>query len=240
MAGLTPVTARAHVFVGDVDAPALDPADHHHLTRALRLRPGSEVTAGDGAGRWRVCRLSDTPALAPAGPVVSDARPAPPITVAFALVKGERPELTVQKLTELGVDHMVPFEAERSVVKWEPGKAARQVQRWRTIAHEAAMQCRRTWLPEVSPVATFAAAAALPDATLADVEGKGPTLERPVVLVGPEGGWSPSERACGLPLVRLGAHVLRAETAAIAAGALLAALRAQAVAPSGGAGRAPP
>jgi 16S rRNA (uracil1498-N3)-methyltransferase len=223
---VTPVTARAHVFVADLDEPVLGGDDHHHLTRVLRLASDSDVTAGDGAGRWRGCRLGSGPALEVAGPTVADPRPSPPITVAFALVKGERPELAVQKLTELGVDRIVPFVAGRSVVRWEPARAERQVERWRTIARQASMQCRRTWLPEVAPVSSFESVAALPGAALADLGGAPPTLDRPVVLVGPEGGWTPGERASGLPTVRLGDHVLRAETAAITASAILTALRA--------------
>ena len=223
---ITPVTARAHVFVADLDAPVLDDADQHHLRRVLRLAPGSDVTAGDGGGRWRPCRLADGPVLEVAGATVRDPRPEPPITVAFALVKGERPELVVQKLTELGVDRIVPFVAGRSVVRWDPGRAERHVERWRMIARQAAMQCRRTTLPEVAPVASFRSVAALPRAALADASGTPPTLDRPVVLIGPEGGWTPEERGEGLPVVRLAAHILRAETAAITAGAVLAGLRA--------------
>jgi RsmE family RNA methyltransferase len=88
------------------------------------------------------------------------------------------------------------------------------------------MQSRRTTLPDVAPVASFRSAAALPGAALADAAGAPPTLDRPVVLIGPEGGWTPEERGAGLPFVRLAAHVLRAETAAITAGAILTALRA--------------
>jgi 16S rRNA (uracil1498-N3)-methyltransferase len=223
---VTPVTARAHVFVDDLDAPVLDDADEHHLRRVLRLPPGADVTAGDGDGRWRACRLADGPALEIAGPVVDDPPPEPPITVAFALVKGERPELVVQKLTELGVDRIVPFVAGRSVVRRDPARAGRHGDRWRTIARQAAVQCRRTTLPEVAPVATFRSVAALPGAALADASGVPPTLDRPVVLVGPEGGWTTEERGEGLPVVRLAAHVLRAETAAITAGTVLTALRA--------------
>ena len=223
---VTPVTARAHVFVADLDTPVLDDSDEHHLLRVLRLAPGSNVTAGDGGGRWRPCRLAGGPVLEIAGTTVGDPRPEPPITVAFALVKGERPELVVQKLTELGVDRVAPFVAGRSVVRWEPGRADRHVERWRAIARQAAMQCRRTWLPEVAPVATFDSVAELPGAALADATGAPPTLDRPVVLVGPEGGWTPEEQGTGLPIVRLAAHVLRAETAAITAGAVLTALRA--------------
>jgi 16S rRNA (uracil1498-N3)-methyltransferase len=223
---VTPANARAHVFVGDLEAPVLDSGDHHHLVRVLRLAAGSDVTAGDGAGRWRPCRLADGPALEDVGPIVAEPRPEPPITVAFALVKGERPELAVQKLTELGVDRIAPFVAGRSVVRWEAVRAERQLERWRSIARQAAMQCRRTWLPDVAPVTTFDSVAALPGAVLADAAGAPPRLDWPVVLVGPEGGWTPGERGSGLPTVRLGAHVLRSETAAITAGAVLTALRA--------------
>jgi 16S rRNA (uracil1498-N3)-methyltransferase len=223
---VTPATARAHVFVADLDAPVLDGGDEHHLLRVLRLALGSNVTAGDGAGRWRPCRLAGGSVLEIAGTTVGDPLPEPPITVAFALVKGERPELVVQKLTELGVDRVAPFVAGRSVVRWEPGRADRHVERWRAIARQAAMQCRRTWLPEVAPVATFDSVAELPGAALADATGAPPMLDRPVVLVGPEGGWTPEEQGTGLPIVRLAAHVLRAETAAITAGAVLTALRA--------------
>lgn len=87
------------------------------------------------------------------------------------------------------------------------------------------MQSRRTWLPEVDDLATFASVAALPGACLALPEGGPPSLRRPVVLVGPEGGWSPEEIGTGLPAVTLGPHVLRAETAAVVAGGLLCALR---------------
>ena len=88
------------------------------------------------------------------------------------------------------------------------------------------MQCRRSWLPTVDAVQSFATVASAPDAVLAD-DGGGPVdLQRPVVLVGPEGGWTPEEAACGRPTVGLGPHVLRSETAAIAAGALFIAKRA--------------
>lgn len=227
----TPVTARAHVFVADLTAPVLGPDDHHHLLRVLRLPVGAAVTAGDGHGAWRSCRLTAAPSLEVDGEITRDPPPDPPLTVAFAVVKGQRPELVVQKLTELGVDRIVPFVAERSVVRWDAAKVARHTTRFGEIARQAAMQCRRTRLPSVSPLGTFAEAAGLPGAALADPSGASPSLERPVVLVGPEGGWSPDERNAGLPMVALGPHVVRAETAAITAGAVLAALRSGLVRP---------
>src|SRR4051794_39478019 len=112
---------KAHVFVDDLDALELADDDHHHLARVLRLRTGDELTASDGAGRWRQCRFG-TP-LEPLSPIEFDEPPQPEITIAFALVKGQRPEWIVQKLTEIGVDRIVPFLAERSVVQWDDEKA---------------------------------------------------------------------------------------------------------------------
>jgi 16S rRNA (uracil1498-N3)-methyltransferase len=224
--------AAAHVFVADLGSPDLDDDDRHHLTRVLRLRPGDVVTASDGAGRWRSCRLAAGGALEPAGDAVAEPAAAPPITIAFAVTKGERPELAVQKLTELGVDRIVPFVAARSVARWDGDRAARHVDRLRRVAREAAMQSRRAWLPDVADVADFADVAALAGAALADAGGGAPSLVTPVVLLGPEGGWSPEERAAGLPVVGLGPHVLRAETAAIAAAAVLGALRSGLVSPA--------
>jgi 16S rRNA (uracil1498-N3)-methyltransferase len=224
-APVTPATARAHAFVEHLDRPALAHGDHHHLHRVLRLGPGDAVTVSDGRGRWRAGRLTDGTAVEPTGGVETEPAPAPLVTVAFALVKGGRPELVVQKLTELGVDRIIPFVAERSVVRWDGPKAARQHVRLDDIAREAAMQCRRVWLPRVDALATFSKVAALPGAALAEGGGQPPTLRHPTLLVGPEGGWAPAERALGLPQVALAEHTLRTETAAITAGALLVSLR---------------
>jgi 16S rRNA (uracil1498-N3)-methyltransferase len=220
-----------HVVVVDVVQPVLHPDDRHHLERVRRIRPGEPVSVTDGAGRWRWCRFG--PELVVDGEVVADPAPAPPITVAFALVKGERPELVVQKLTEVGVDRIVPFLAERSVVRWDEGRAARHHERLVRVAREAAMQSRRTWLPEVAEIARFDDVVSLPGLAAADRGGAPPTLEHPTVMIGPEGGWSGSERARLPRTMALGEGVLRAETAAIAAGTLLAALRSSLVSPGG-------
>ena len=226
---VTPPTASAHVFVDDLEAPRLADDDHRHLTRVLRLRPAVDVTAGDGEGRWRACRLGTSVELEIAGDVVTDERPEPPITIAFAVVKGDRPELVVQKQTEVGVDRIVPFVAERSVVRWDAAKIERQSVRFADIARQAAMQCRRTRLPRVAALSDFRAVAALPGAALAERTGVPPSLSVPTVLIGPEGGWGSVEKASGLPSVRIGAHTLRSETAAITAGALLVAIRSRVV-----------
>jgi 16S rRNA (uracil1498-N3)-methyltransferase len=224
--------ARGHAFVVDLEHPALTPGDAHHLQRVLRLAPGDPVTISDGAGGWRMARLGRSAAVEPDGAVHHVVPPLPVLTVCFAVVKRERPEWTVQKLTECGVDRIVPIVTERSVVRWDDERAARQQHRLEVIAREAAMQSRRVWLPEVTRVTTFAEAAAMPGASLAERLGPPPTLDRPVVLVGPEGGWSPAELAADIPHVGLGPNVLRAETAAVAAGLLLAGLRAGVVHPA--------
>jgi 16S rRNA (uracil1498-N3)-methyltransferase len=226
----------AHVFVEDVDHPLLTPEDRHHLERVLRVPFGDEVTVSDGRGLRRRCRFG--PELEPLGDSITEAAPTPQLTVAFALVKGRRPELVVQKLTELGVDVIVPFLADRSVVRWDEARAEHHHGRLLRVAREAAMQSQRRWLPEVAPVATFDAAVELPGAALASPGGEPLSLATPAVLVGPEGGWSDVERSTGLPTVGLGPTVLRAETAAIAVGVLLTALRADVVGAGSSAGPA--
>ncbi len=200
--------------------------DRHHLERVLRLRAGEAVTASDGGGRWVRCRWVDGPAgLEVDGEVVVEPAPSPPVTVAFAPVKGERPEWAVQKLTEVGVDRIVPLVTARSVVRWEGDRGAAAVERWRRVAREAAMQSRRAWLPVVDVPVAFAEAAGWDGAALAVAGGDPPTLAGAIVLVGPEGGWEPSEIGAGLPTVGLGPNVLRTETAAVVAATLLVALR---------------
>ena len=215
-----------HVFVSDLEHLELRDDDRHHLTRSLRLRPGDPFTASDGTGSWRVCRLGSSPRFdaEPDGEVVFAEAPRPKLTIGFALIKGGRPELVVQKLTELGVDAIVPFTAEHSVVRWDPDRAARHTERLRRVAREAAMQSRQVRLPEIGEVADFAALAAHPGAIRADIGGDPPSLDHPTVLIGPEGGWSDTERH-QLGAIRISSSVLRSETAAIAAAVLLTALR---------------
>jgi 16S rRNA (uracil1498-N3)-methyltransferase len=211
-----------HTLVGDVDRPLLEERDRHHLERVLRLRTGSPMTVGDGAGRWRACTFAAE--LEPRGDVMSVARPEPALTVGFALIKSGRPELVVQKLTELGIDRIVPFVAGRSVVAWKGDKAANNLARLRRVAREAVMQSRRAWLPEVAPLASFDTVAA-GSAVLAAPTGRELGELDHTVLVGPEGGWTAAELAAVDDRVVLADHVLRAETAAIAAATLMVARR---------------
>lgn len=219
-----PDGAAPHVMVDDVAAPVLDDGAQHHLARVRRLRPGDPLTVTDGAGRWRPARFRADGVLQPDGEVVELPRPAPALTVAFALTKSDKPDLVVQKLTELGIDRIVPFRAARSVVRWDGERAARQHARLEVIARAACEQAHRCWLPAVEPVTDVADLAARGAVRL----DRGPialSLDRPVVAVGPEGGWTEEERAALPARSGLGPHVLRAETAAITAGALLGSMR---------------
>lgn len=216
-----------HAFVADLDQPELAAADRHHLDRVLRLRSGDPLTVSDGAGRWRPCRFG--PEIEVVGAVETEQRRSPALTIAFAPVKGDRPEWVVQKLTELGVDRIVVLEAERSVVRWDSERAARQLERLAKVAREAAMQCRRCLLPEVGGVVSLAEASTWPGVVRADAGGSDPSLDHPVILIGPEGGWSAPEQQQVPTAIGLADHVLRAETAAVTAGVVYAALRANRV-----------
>lgn len=208
-----------HVVVADVTAPTLDAADVHHLGRVLRLNAGATVTATDGRGAWRPTVWTGS-GLEPAGGVIQVPRRQPPLGVGCALVKSGKPELVVQKLTEIGVDRIVFFAAERSVVRWDEAKLAKAMDRLGRVAREALAQCRRAWLPEVA-WSIWDALVAEPQVALAEPGAPSPTGDETMVLVGPEGGWSQQEAAADVARVGLGPHVLRSETAAIVAGTLL-------------------
>jgi 16S rRNA (uracil1498-N3)-methyltransferase len=212
--------AAAHVFVDQLTDPVLDDDDAHHLTRVLRLRDGERVTASDGRGRWRECRF-DGRGLIAEGDIESESRVVG-VTVLFALSKGDKPETAVQKLTELGVARIVPFVAERSVVKWDDDKSQRNVERLRKVAREAAMQSRQVHLPLVDDVQPSLAAAVALVGEVVLAEPDGTTLDASVsaIAVGPEGGFTPNELD-GRRTIALPGGILRAETAAVVAGALL-------------------
>ncbi|MDA8056434.1 MAG: RsmE family RNA methyltransferase [Actinomycetota bacterium] len=236
--------ASAMVFVADPEHPTLADDEAHHLFDVLRLQPGEPVVAADGAGRWVPCRVEaharsassgrdrDGLVLEPVGPLRCQPARRPSVAVAFAPTKGDRPEWAVQKLTELGVDVIVPLRTARSVVRWEGERGRRSVERLRRVATEAAAQCRRPRLPMVTEVATLDEVAVLAGAppVLAEPGGPPPDLGHTVVAIGPEGGWAPGELDLPYGRVGLGPTVLRAETAAVAAGTLLGALRSGSVA----------
>jgi 16S rRNA (uracil1498-N3)-methyltransferase len=232
--------AVAHVFVDDLDRPAIGEKDVHHFSRVLRLRAKETVSISDGRGGSRLCQWVGG-ALVPLTELVREPKPEPLLTVGFALTKGDHPEWAVQKLTEAGADRLVVMVTDRCIARWRPGDEARQLERLREVARQAAMQSRRVRLPQIDGPVPFAALlrgelGRQPGEVALAAQGGGPlTLATPTVLVGPEGGWSEEELAAvpGSHRVGLGPNVLRAETAALAAGVILAALRSGLIAPAG-------
>lgn len=166
----------------------------------------------------------------------TDPEPACQVTVVQAIMKGDRGELAVELMTEVGIDTIVPWVAERCVARWRPDREDKALSRWRSSAREAAKQSRRSRFPEVTTqartadVAPRVAGAAL--ALLLDpLAGVGlaavplPRAGEIVLVVGPEGGISPGEAAelsaAGAVPARLGPSVLRGSTAGAVAGALV-------------------
>ena len=229
--------ARTHLVV---DPFSLDESEtarltlskeaHHHCARVLRLRAGDPVTLTDGWGRWAEAVLAasfgDTGDVTLTGSVREEAGP-PDVGIAFSLTKGDKPETVVQKLTELGVRRIIPVRSVRSIVKWDDGKADRNTARLALIARSALEQSRGVWLPIIEPAITVALLAQRPGVVRADRGGREIRSEDAVVAIGPEGGWDVSERDLLAEVVGLPGAVLRAETAAIVAGALLVGLHAR-------------
>ena len=222
----------AHVFVDDLNAPHLGADDEHHLAKVLRLRDGEIVSCSDGAGKWRLAEWSRGELVIGATDefvVRHEQPPAYEIAVAFVPVKGDRPEWAVQKLTELGVDRIVPLlPTRRAVVKWSGERLDKQLDKWRRVAREAAMQSRRTRLPVVEEFGSLSDACARPGAAVADPDGGEPGESTRLVIIGPEGGFDPEEVRSDVPRVSLGDTILRAETATLVAATLLGHVRAAA------------
>jgi 16S rRNA (uracil1498-N3)-methyltransferase len=211
----------------------------HHAVAVRRLRAGEQVVLTDGSGttlRGEVTTTGKRAFTVRAEALEHWPAPEPGVTVVQALPKGDRGELAVSVLTEVGVARVVPWAAARSVAVWRGERAAKAHARWAATARESAKQARRTWFPEVAPLASTADVAALAGAAdLAVVlheEATRPlsSLEVPttggvLVVVGPEGGITDEELAtlgsAGVVPVRLGAEVLRTSTAGVAAVAAL-------------------
>jgi 16S rRNA (uracil1498-N3)-methyltransferase len=204
-----------------------------HLREVLRLKPGDEVSVFDGEGkeyRARVVQARREFAELGLDEEIATARPESPLqlTLAVALLKGEKFDLVVQKATELGVNRVVPLITRYADIKLrDESDAAKRVMRWQRIALEAAKQSGRAVVPEVSLPVTFASLLDRNCVLFSEKGGHGlEQIENPITaIIGSEGGWSDEEldqaRAAGAQIVTLGGRILRAETAAITAAALL-------------------
>jgi 16S rRNA (uracil1498-N3)-methyltransferase len=232
--------ARRRFFVDrfDGDRASLHGPDAHHLARVLRAEPGQRYELTDGAA---LCVAE----IETAGPrevvfrvieALDPGPPLPPLIVVAALIKFDRFEWMIEKVTELGVKALLPVDAERT----ETGllqASAKRVERWRKIARESSQQSRRVRVPEIRDAVRLNDALRQPFAmkiTLEENPGAPRLLEAAqtwdhaadlALCIGPEGGWTDSERAAmnnhGWQPASLGTTILRAETAAIAAAAVL-------------------
>jgi 16S rRNA (uracil1498-N3)-methyltransferase len=226
----------AEVDVGSVAELTGDEARH---AAVKRIRVGEQVTLTDGTGTTATCTVTETTrsTLSVRVDAVATAEPETPrVVVVQAIPKGDRGELAVEMLTEVGVDVIVPWAASRSVSVWRGDKREKALSRWRTTAREAAKQSRRSWFPEVADVVTTTQVVdLLRDASVPVVlheAASGPLADLPVpgrgeivIVVGPEGGISDKEleafATVGAEPVRLGSSVLRTSTAGVAATAAL-------------------
>jgi 16S rRNA (uracil1498-N3)-methyltransferase len=217
-----------------------------HMRGVLRLKPGDEVFVFDGLGREYLCRIESLRRDAAALSILEEVEAASPestldLTLALALLKGEKFDLAVQKATELGVTKIVPVMTKLSDIRLRDERdAEKRIARWRRISLEAAKQSGRARLPEIEEPLSFDS---LLESTshsghewaLMFVERGGQSLAQSLsasampqsltALVGPEGGWTDEEiqqaRARDWQIITLGGRILRAETAAITITTLL-------------------
>jgi 16S rRNA (uracil1498-N3)-methyltransferase len=214
-----------------------------HAVTVSRVRAGEALLVGDGRGTVASCTVTSADAQRlelRVGSVEEHPAPSPRVVLVQALAKGDRDEMAVQAATELGVDAVIPWQAQRSVSRWEGAKVAKGRERWRAIVREAVKQSIRPRVPEVEPLAAtkdlvrMAAAARVLvlDPTAAQrlsrlelatpADGDAPDV---LLVVGPEGGISPAEvealQAAGAIPVALGSGILRTSTAGPAALALV-------------------
>lgn len=218
--------SAAHVFVDNLLTPHLSEDDRHHILRVLRVGSHETVSVSDGQGSWSLATVQPDGELEMIGELITVPRLEPLLTVAFAPTKGDRPDDVVRKLTEIGIDRIVPIaDTKHAVVRWDDVKAVKHTDRLRRIAREAAMQSRRLWLPEITLPCALADVVKHYAAALAEPDGARIKPTHTCIAIGPEGGFSPEELELSSQHVSLGDGVLRGETAAIVAGALLTAQR---------------
>ena len=211
-------------------------ADARHAAQVARVRTGERIGVGDGRGRigWGpVVHVAQQEVAIEVAELAVDPARRPRLILVQALAKGDRDELAVQAATELGADEIVPWQAARSVSRWDGPKAVKGRARWSAIVREAGKQAHRAWIPPVSDLVSTAqlVARAARDRVLVLEPTAGTRLSsidlvageaRDILLVvGPEGGITADELAAlgsaGATPVALGATVLRTSTAGPAA-----------------------
>ncbi len=210
----------------------------HHLVNVLRLGPDNEIELCDGAGTICRCRLLEVSKKVARVRVLTRSHQkesAFPLRLVQGLPKADKMDLILQKGTELGVGAFVPLQAERSIARLSGEREQKRLERWQRIVEEAARQCGRAHLPTVSGALDLPRALAGEETLRLMLWEQGsiplqqalPAAqpESAVVLVGPEGGFSPAEaecaRAAGFVPVRLGPRILRTETAGLAVATVL-------------------
>lgn len=217
----------------------------HHAAVVARIAPGERISMTDGEGlvaEGVVTRAAKDLVAVTVDAVRREPEPSPRLVLVQALAKGGRDELAVQTATELGVSAIIPWQAARSVSRWDAKKAPKQVARWQAIAREAAKQSLRAHIPAVANLADTAALGQLAGEAGTRVVVLSPEADQPLVewatselaegarghevsdvllVVGPEGGITPAEQQRlvdrGAVALRLGSPVLRTSTAGPAA-----------------------
>lgn len=224
------------------EQPELDTADSHHCTDVLRLSAGEKVIIFDGKGNEASAELAEVSRkhtrLIIGKPTLTD-KPRCTITLAQAVPKARNMDLIIQKAVELGASAVIPILSERTVVRLEDTEdAVRKQERWQSIAVEACKQCGQNWTPEIGlPRTTKEFLTELPKADLILIASlqldsrtvkevlssysaaKGTLPSSIIVMVGPEGDFTPAETAlaksAGAVAISLGPIILRTETAAL-------------------------
>lgn len=217
----------------------LPPDESHHLRHVLKLQVGDIVEVFDGEGRGyegKIVGYDDIAVIGDLERVEPASEPPIEVILALALIKSDKFDWVLQKGTEMGVRSFVPLETHFCDVRIPECKQTARLSRWRRIVREAAKQSRRFCVPRVHPpwkFAEFLASAEFNDATkilfyekaLDPWNGKSIPSRRLVLCIGPEGGWDPKEIAAAeraaFRTFRLGPRILRSETAALAALAIL-------------------
>ena len=222
------------------DSVLLDGDEGKHATSVRRMRAAEIIQFSNGQGlrvRAEITSVGPKSLTANVLEVSTELKPALDITLIQALAKGDRDELSIQAATELGCWGVVPWQADRSISKWEGAKVTKSVDRWQTIVAEAAKQSLRVFEPIVAqPINSKQLASAVGDFDLVLVLD--PTAEvglggleitgahkSVAIVVGPEGGISDSEllalEQAGAKRVHLGEPILRTSTAGVAAIAVI-------------------